>query len=31
VLPCCNVFRMRDGLISEYRSYMDAAPVYAEE
>jgi ketosteroid isomerase-like protein len=30
VLPCCNVFRMRDGLISEYRSYMDAAPVYAE-
>jgi ketosteroid isomerase-like protein len=31
VLPCCNVFRMRDGLISEYRSYMDAAPVYAAE
>ena len=30
VLPCCNVFRLRDGLISEYRSYMDAAPVYAE-
>src|SRR6476661_7434919 len=29
-LPCCNVFRLRDGLIAEYRSYMDAAPVYAE-
>jgi ketosteroid isomerase-like protein len=30
VLPCCNVFRMREGLIAEYRSYMDATPVYAE-
>jgi ketosteroid isomerase-like protein len=30
VLPCCNVFRLREGLISEYRSYMDATPVYAE-
>jgi ketosteroid isomerase-like protein len=29
-LPCCNVFRIRDGLIAEYRSYMDATPVYAE-
>jgi ketosteroid isomerase-like protein len=29
-LPCCNVFRLRDGLIAEYRSYMDATPVYAE-
>jgi ketosteroid isomerase-like protein len=28
-LPCCNVFRLRDGLIAEYRSYIDAAPVYA--
>jgi ketosteroid isomerase-like protein len=28
-LPCCNVFRLRDGLIAEYRSYMDATPVYA--
>jgi ketosteroid isomerase-like protein len=27
-LPCCNVFRLRDGLIAEYRSYMDATPVY---
>ena len=29
-VPCCNVFRLRDGLIAEYRSYIDAAPVYAE-
>jgi ketosteroid isomerase-like protein len=29
-LPCCNVFRIRDGLISEYRSYVDASPVYAD-
>jgi ketosteroid isomerase-like protein len=29
-LPCCNVFRLRDGLIAEYRSYIDANPVYAE-
>ena len=29
-LPCCNVFRLRDGLIAEYRSYVDATPVYAE-
>ena len=29
-LPCCNVFRVRDGLIAEYRSYMDATPVYAD-
>jgi ketosteroid isomerase-like protein len=28
-LPCCNVFRVRGGLISEYRSYIDATPVYA--
>jgi ketosteroid isomerase-like protein len=28
-LPCCNVFRISDGLISEYRSYVDATPVYA--
>ena len=30
-VPCCNVFRLRDGLIAEYRSYIDAAPVYAED
>jgi ketosteroid isomerase-like protein len=29
-LPCCNVFRIRDGLIAVYRSYMDATPVYAD-
>jgi len=29
-LPCCNVFRLRDGLIAEYRSYVDATPVYAD-
>jgi ketosteroid isomerase-like protein len=29
-VPCCNVFRLRDGLIVAYRSYMDASPVYAE-
>jgi len=29
-IPCCNVFRLRDGLIAEYRSYVDATPVYAE-
>ena len=28
-LPCCNVFRLRDGLIAEYRSYINATPVYA--
>lgn len=29
-LPCCNVFRLRDGLIAEYRRYIDANPVYAD-
>ena len=28
-LPCCNVFRLRDGLLAEYRSYIDASPVYS--
>jgi ketosteroid isomerase-like protein len=28
-LPCCNVFRVRDGLVWEYRSYIDATPVYS--
>jgi ketosteroid isomerase-like protein len=28
-VPCCNVFRLRDGLVAEYRSYIDATPVYA--
>ena len=28
-LPCYNVFRLRDGLVAEYRTYIDAAPVYS--
>jgi argonaute-like protein implicated in RNA metabolism and viral defense len=28
-LPCCNVFRMWDGLIKGYRSFVDATPVAA--
>jgi ketosteroid isomerase-like protein len=28
-LPCCNVFRLRDGLISDYRIYMDVNPAVA--
>jgi ketosteroid isomerase-like protein len=27
-LPSCNVFRVQDGLISEYRIYMDNAPIF---
>jgi limonene-1,2-epoxide hydrolase len=27
-LPCCNVFRLRDGLVADYRVYMDINPVY---
>jgi ketosteroid isomerase-like protein len=26
-LPCCNVFRMRDNLVSHYNVYMDITPV----
>ena len=26
-LPCCNMFRMRGDLISEYRVYVDIGPV----
>jgi ketosteroid isomerase-like protein len=26
-LPCCNVFRVRDGVVYDYRIYMDANPV----
>ncbi|SRR6266540_1069211 len=29
-IPCCNVFRLRGGLIAEYRTYIDATPVYAD-
>jgi ketosteroid isomerase-like protein len=28
-VPCCNVFRLRDGLVAEYRSYIDTTPVYS--
>jgi ketosteroid isomerase-like protein len=28
-LPCCNVFRVRDGLVRDYRIYMDINPVFA--
>jgi ketosteroid isomerase-like protein len=28
-VPCCNVFGLRDGLVADYRSYIDANPVYA--
>ena len=27
-LPCCNVFRLRDGRVADYRIYMDINPVY---
>jgi ketosteroid isomerase-like protein len=28
-LPCCNIFRFGDGLIDDYRIYMDVNPVFA--
>jgi ketosteroid isomerase-like protein len=28
-LPCRNVLRLRDDLVAEYRSYIDATPVYS--
>jgi ketosteroid isomerase-like protein len=28
-VPCCNVFRLRGGLITEYRVYVDITPVLA--
>jgi ketosteroid isomerase-like protein len=28
-LPCTNIFRVRDGLIADYRVYMDANPAFA--
>jgi hypothetical protein len=27
-VPCCNVFQLRDRLVSGYRSCIDGAPVY---
>jgi ketosteroid isomerase-like protein len=29
-LPCCSVFRLRDGAVADYRVYMDITPVYAQ-
>jgi ketosteroid isomerase-like protein len=28
-LPCCNVFRVSDGLVRDYHIYMDVHPVIA--
>ena len=28
-LPCCNVFGVRDGVVNDYRIYMDINPVTA--
>jgi ketosteroid isomerase-like protein len=28
-LPCCNVFRVQNGLVDDYRIYMDVNPVLA--
>jgi ketosteroid isomerase-like protein len=28
-LPCCNLFRTRDGRVHDYRVYMDINPVFA--
>lgn len=28
-LPCCNVFRVHNGLVDDYRIYMDVNPVLA--
>jgi ketosteroid isomerase-like protein len=28
-LPCCSIFRTRDGLVHDYRVYMDIDPVFA--
>jgi ketosteroid isomerase-like protein len=28
-LPCANVFRLRDGLVADYRIFMDINPVFA--
>lgn len=30
-LPCANVFRLRDGLVYDYRIYMDIGPVFATD
>jgi limonene-1,2-epoxide hydrolase len=28
-LPCCNVFGVHDGVVNDYRIYMDVNPVLA--
>jgi hypothetical protein len=28
-LPCCNVFGVRNGVVNDYRIYMDVNPVLA--
>jgi ketosteroid isomerase-like protein len=28
-LPCCNVLRFTEGLVSDYRVFMDMTPVFA--
>src|SRR5271170_7125610 len=28
-LPCCNIFRARNGVVNDYRIYMDVNPVLA--
>lgn len=28
-VPCCDAFRLREGLIAEYRIYIDVSPVVA--
>jgi hypothetical protein len=27
--PCCNIFRVDNGLVDDYRIYMDVNPVLA--
>jgi ketosteroid isomerase-like protein len=28
-LPCCNIFRVRGGVVNDYHIYMDVSPVLA--
>jgi ketosteroid isomerase-like protein len=30
-LPCVSIFRVRDGLVADYRIYMDINPVFAAQ
>lgn len=29
-VPCCDVFRVKDGRIAETRAYLDQSPIWAE-